>query len=231
MGVQMPVLDGHEVTLCGMLVDDASVLRHSRSDGGHRETNGAGQFVRLLSCPDGLSALQRGDVLEFLCCVRTGRRPLSGGAAWPDHGCRHVADELGHPACQSQHRGTDGCRRHLGRHRDDRRNAGAASGHAGTDRTLSGARQTGSRWRAGPNLEPARLCRGELPNPRRGRRYHRRIHCRLGGGREVRVLHRPEIHDRRDKDADSALRSAQIRSLFLCRCAVFARLPVHLRIL
>jgi hypothetical protein len=41
-GVQMPVLDGHEVTLCGMLVDDASVLRHSRSDGGHRETNGAG---------------------------------------------------------------------------------------------------------------------------------------------------------------------------------------------
>ena len=45
---------------------------------------------------------------------------------------------------------------------------------------LSRARQTGRRRRAGPNVEPARLCRGGLPGARRGRRHHRRIHRRLG---------------------------------------------------
>ncbi len=196
-----------------------------------RDSNGASQFCQSVPYPDDLSALQRGDVLEFLGCVRAGRRPLSGGAAWPDHARRDVAAELGHQAGQPQHRGADAGGPRLGRPRDDGRHAGAAGRHAGIDRTVSRAWQTGGRRRAGPDVEPARLCRGGLPGARRGRRHHRRVHRRAGRGRAVRVFHRAEIHHRRDQVADSAVRSAEVRPLSVCRRAVFARLPVHLRIL
>src|SRR5262249_46651986 len=76
-------------------------------------------FFRTLSCPADLPALRLGDLLELHSRLRTGRRPLSGAAAGPDHPGGDAAGELGGPARQSQYRGADGGGPRLGRHRDD----------------------------------------------------------------------------------------------------------------
>ena len=50
-------------------------------------------------------------------------------------------------------------------------------------------------------------------------------------GPALRHLHGGKVRGRRHRHADPALRSSQVRALPVRRCAVFARLPVHLRVL
>src|SRR4051812_5409997 len=57
------------------------------------------------------------------------------------------------------------------------------------------------------------------------------FHCRLGKRRTQRRVHCREIQDRCHVEPDASLRSSQLRSLSIRRLAVFAWLPVHLRVL
>ena len=178
-----------------------------------------------------LSAVHGGVLLEFWRVLQADGRPAAGCSPRPDHRCGDVAGELDGAAHRLQHASLRGRRSRLGRRRLHRRHAAAAGRYAASDRQVPRIGQAGGGRRSRSDVEPACLRQRGFSGARRGRECHRRVHRGLGQRRALRRLHRAEIPGRRHQDAGAALRPAQIRGLSLSRCAVFARLSVHLRVL
>ena len=170
--------------------------------------------------------------LELHGSLQARRREVSGGPARPDH-CRGAAAEgLGLPAGQPQHRGADRRRSRLGRSGDDRRHAQPAARLPLSDRARAPARQAG-RASAGPtsSSSPHLYAAADFQVIGEAEHIMKDFIAAWERGERKGVFTAEKFKIDVTQSPLPRLRPAQARAVSLHRRAIFARLPVHLRVL